>query len=113
METVGLIIFASLFVLSGINHIRNHTAMAGYTASVMGECPYALQLGYLGGWPTGLFLAVAGASAGFSQIWAFYALAGFLTVVTALFHRDFVKDPGGFKGVALIGASLALASLVG
>ena len=109
---VGLVVFAALFVLSGINHIRNHEAMVGYTASVLGDCPVAPQLSFLGGWPAGLFLAVAGVAAGFGQAWAFYALAGFLVVATALFHRNFLKDPGGFKGVALAGAALALAQLV-
>lgn len=109
---VGLVVFAALFVLSGINHIRNHTAMAGYTASVFGDCPVAPQLGYLGGWPTGLFLSVFGVGAGFGEAWALYGLAGFLVVATALFHRNFLKDPGGFKGVALAGTALALAQLV-
>lgn len=112
MINAGLIIFAALFVLSGFNHIRNHTAMAGYTASTFGACPLATQLGYLGGWPTGVFLVAAGVAAAFSQVWAFYALAGFLLVATALFHRNFLKDPGGFKGVSLLGAALALAQLV-
>lgn len=112
METVGLIIFAALFVLSGINHIRNHADLAGYTESVLGNCPVKKQLGFLGGAPTGIFLVAAGVSAAFSQVWAFYALAGFLALATALFHRNFLKDPGGFKGVALAGAALALATLV-
>lgn len=107
---VGLIVFAALFVLSGINHIRNHEAMVGYTASSL---PTSLApLAVLGGWPTGLFLAGFGAGAGFGQAWALYGLAGFLVVATALFHRNFLKDPGGFKGVALAGAALALAQLV-
>lgn len=113
MELFGLIVFASLFVLSGINHIRNHTAMVAYTTQTLGNCPVAKPLGLLGGAPTGAFLVVAGVAAAFSQAWAFYALAGFLAVATALFHRNFLKDPGGFKGVALADAALALASLVG
>lgn len=112
METFGLIVFAALFVLSGLNHIRNHAQLAGYTESVLGNCPVRKQLGFLGGAPTGIFLVAAGVAAAFSQVWAFYALAGFLAVATALFHRDFLKDPGGFKGVALLGAALALAQLV-
>lgn len=107
---VGLVVFAALFVLSGVNHIKNHAAMAGYTASTL---PTSLApLGVLGGAPTGVFLIAAGVAAGFGYAWAFYALAGFLVVATALFHRNFLKDPGGFKGVALAGAALALAQLV-
>lgn len=112
MENLGLIIFASLFVLSGINHLRNHAAMAGYTTASLGNCPVAKQVGFLGGAPTGLFLVIAGVGAAFGNVAALYAIAGFLAVVTAVFHRNFLKDPGGFKGVALIGAALALASLL-
>lgn len=113
MLNLGLIIFASLFVVSGINHIRNHSAMAGYTASVMGDCPLAPQLGYLGGWPTGLLLVVLGIGAAvFQDAVYFYGIAAFLAVATALFHRNFLKDPGGFKGVSLAGLALAFATLV-
>lgn len=107
---VGLIVFAALFVLSGINHIRNHAAMVGYTASTLPES--LKQFAVFGGAPTGIFLAVFGAASGFGLAWGLYGLAGFLVVATALFHRNFVKDPGGFKGVALAGAALALAQLV-
>lgn len=110
METFGLIVFAALFVLSGINHIKSHSAMAGYTASVL---PASLApLGFLGGLPTGVALVAGGVGAAFGEAWALYGLAGFLVLATALFHRNFLKDPGGFKGVALAGAALALASLV-
>lgn len=111
METLGLIVFASLFVLSGINHIKSHEAMVGYTASAVPESLKPLAV--LGGVPTGIVLIAGGVGAAFSQPWALYGLAGFLVVATALFHRDFIKDPGGFKGVALAGAALALATLVG
>lgn len=110
METLGLIVFASLFVLSGLNHIRKHNDMVGYTTSVMGKCPLAKQLGFLGGWPTGLFLIVFGVGAAINeQSFFFYGIAAFLVLATGLFHRDFLKDPAGFKGVALAGAALALA----
>lgn len=113
METFGLIVLASLFVLSGINHIRNHAAMVGYTASVLGNCPVKAPLSYLGGWPTGVFLSVFGVGTAFNHnsVYA-YGLAGFLALATALFHRNFIKDPGGFKGVALAGALLAIAANV-
>lgn len=109
---VGLVVFAALFVLAGLNHIRNHATTAGYTVSVLGKCPLAKPLGYLGGWPTGVFLIVAGVAAGFGFAAGLYALAAFLVLATVLFHRNFLKDPGGFKGVALAGAALALAQLV-
>lgn len=111
MENIGLVVFASLFVLSGVNHIRNHAAMAGYTASTL---PEPLQpLGYLGGWPTGALLVGLGAGAAlFQDAVFFYGLAAFLTLATVLFHRNFVKDPGGFKGVSLAGLALAFATVV-
>lgn len=110
METVGLIIFAALFVLSGLNHIKDHAGTAGYTASVL---PAGLApLAFLGGAPTGIALIAGGVGAAFGQAWALYGIAGFLALATVLFHRNFLKDPGGFKGVALAGAALALASLV-
>lgn len=113
METLGLVVFASLFVLSGINHIRNHKAMVGYTKSSLGDCPVAPQLSFLGGAPAGLFLVAAGVGSAFGEPIALYALAGFLVVVTVLFHRNWLKDPGGHKGVALAGAALALAVHLG
>lgn len=113
MINLGLILFASLFVLSGINHIRNHAAMAGFTASVLGDCPVAPQLGYLGGWPTGVLLVGLGAGAAIAQDAVyFYGIAAFLVAATALFHRNFIKDPGGFKGVSLAGLALVVAQLI-
>lgn len=113
METLGLVIFAALFVFSGYKHIKNHSAMAGYTASVMGECPYATQLGYLGGWPTGLFLFVFGIGTAVNESSIFaYGIAAFLAVATLLFHRNTLADPGTQKGIALLGAALYIASQV-
>lgn len=109
---VGLVVFALLFVGAGINHIKNHAGTAGYTGSVL---PTALQpLAFLGGVPTGIALIAGGVGAAFGQAWALYGLAGFLVLATALFHRDFYKnpDPGGFKTVSLAGAAFALAQLV-
>lgn len=113
MINLGLILFASLFVLSGYNHIKSHAAMAGYTTTVMGNCPFAKQLGYLGGWPTGVLLLGLGLGAAILQDAVyFYGIAAFLVLATALFHRNFLKDPGGFKGVSLAGAALVIAQLV-
>lgn len=111
METLGLFLFGLLFVFAAYGHIKNHTQIAGYAASGFGECPYAVQLGYLGGWPTGVFLLATGVGIALGSVAALYAAAGFLAVATGLYHRDY-KDPGTFKNVALLGAALALASLV-
>lgn len=106
---VGLVVFASLFVLSGFNHIKNHAATAGYLAGVL---PTSLvSLGFLGGAPTGVFLLVAGVLSGFGYAAGLYAIAAFLVLATVLFHRN-LKDPASMKGVALAGAALALAQLV-
>jgi len=113
METIGLVIFASLFVVSGVNHIRNHRAMAGYTAATLGNIPLAEQLGFLGGWPTGVVLVGLGiGAAAFQDAIFFYGIAAFLALATLLFHRESLKDPGTQKGVALLGSALALATLV-
>jgi hypothetical protein len=113
MFILGLVIFASVFVLAGVNHIKGHTAMAGFTTSKMGECPLAAQIGYIGGWPTGVFLILFGLGAVVMQdSFYFFGLAGFLAVATAIFHRDFLTDPGGFKGLSLGGAALAIGMLL-
>lgn len=111
MVGIGLIIYASLFVLSGFSHIRNHQSMVNFTIASLGNCPVAKHVGFLGGAPTGVFLVVAGVAAGFGITAAFYALAGFLAVVTAVFHRN-LKDPCNLKTLALFGCTLVLAALV-
>lgn len=113
METLGLVIFAALFILAGYKHIKNHSAMAGYTESMMGNCPVAKQIGYIGGWPTGVFLVAFGVGAIVNNSSFFaYGLAGFLTLATLMFHRKTLGDPGTQKGIALIGAALYIASQV-
>lgn len=112
METVGLIIVAALFVYAGINHIRNHQSMVAYTASVLGDCPVKAQVAFLGGWPTGIFIAVAGTGLAFNEHAAFgYVLAAFMAVAALLFHRN-LKDPANLKHIALAGSLLAIASNV-
>lgn len=113
MELFGLVVFAALFVYSGYKHIRNHSFMAGYATSAFGNCPFAKQFGYLGGWPTGVFLTVFGAGvvANESSVFA-YGLAAFLALATLLFHRDTLADPGTQKGIALLGAALYIGSQV-
>lgn len=113
METIGLVIFSALFIVAGYKHIKNHSDMAGYTESVMGKCPVAKQVGYLGGWPTGAFLLffAGGTIVNRSSVFA-YGIAAFLAVATILFHRKTLSDPGTQKGLALIGAALFIASQV-
>lgn len=113
MELLGLAIFSALFIYSGYKHIINHKVLSGYAATAFGKCPVAKQLGYLGGWPTGLFLVVFGAGTivNESSIFA-YGLAAFLAAATFLYHRTALGDPGTQKNLALIGAALFIASQV-
>ncbi len=112
MELVGLLIFASLFIFSGWNHIKNHITMAAYTETSMGKCPLSKQLGYLGGWPTGLFLVTFGAGTVINRWSLFpYGLAAFLALMIVLFHRN-LKDPANAKTLALLGSALYIASQV-
>lgn len=111
MESVGLILFGLLFVYAGYGHIKNHAQTAGYASTAFGNCPFAVELGYLGGWPTGLFLVATGALVALGEVSGLYAAAGFLAAATALYHRD-LKDVATYKNLALLGSALALASLV-
>lgn len=111
VQHVGFALISLLFFFTAYNHLKNSTQMAGYAASGFGDCPFATQFGYLGGWPAGVYLAVTGVLVALGEASGFYAAAGFLAVVTALYHRDF-KDPGTYKNLALLGAALSLATLV-
>lgn len=107
MELFGLILVAILFGLSGYNHIKNHSSIAGYATSSYGDCPIATQLGYLSGWPTGVVLAASAVGLVFQYTLALEVLIGFLAVTQAIWHRN-LKDPANLKHLALIGALLAL-----
>lgn len=113
MEIFGLIVFASLFVFSGFNHIRNHAGTTGYTASVL---PAPLKpLAFLGGAPVGVALIAGSVGAVYNNSSAFaYGLAGFLIVATLMFHRaELIKlSPDALKNVALMGAAVYIASQV-
>lgn len=112
MELIGLLVFVSLFIFSGLNHIRHSADMVTYTKSAFGNCPLAGIFGFLGGWPTGLFLIIFGAGTAFNEhsLYA-YGLAGFLALMIALFHRN-LKDPANLKTLALLGSALYIASHV-
>lgn len=114
METLFLAIFASVFVWSGYKHIRNHDAMVNYATPYFGNCPVSKQLGYLSGWPTGVFLVLFGIGAvvGGSSVFAF-GLASFLAMANLIFHRDSLEDSGTQKGIALMGAALYIAYHMG
>lgn len=113
MELFGLVLFASLFLVSGYRHLRHSADMVAYTKSALGDCPVANQVAFFGGWPTGLFLALfsGGLVANESSVFA-YGLAAFLAVVGLVFHRD-LKNVDNHKVLALLGAALYIGSQVG
>lgn len=107
LEVVGLALLALLFVSGGVKHLLNHSAMVAYTASALGRCPLA-KLSFLGGAPVGLYLLVTGGLVAYNQELGFWLGAGFLTVATAIFHRD-IKSSDFTTMVGLIGALTVLA----
>lgn len=109
MELFGLILVALLFVKSGYNHIKNHRMISGFATTSFGKCPFAKQLGYIGGWPTGVTILAAGVGLVFQYTLALNVLIGFLAVTQAIYHRN-LEDPANLKHLALIGALLALAA---
>jgi hypothetical protein len=111
LETFGLLLVAFLFAFSGYNHVKNHAVVAGYAATAFGDCPIATQLGYLGGWPTGVLLLGTAVGLILQYTLALYVAIGFLAVTQALFHRN-LKDPANAKHLALIGSLVALAAVV-
>jgi putative oxidoreductase len=112
----GRILLGGYFLLAGINHIRQRTAMAGYAASKGVPAPMAAVLG------TGGLLLLGGASIllGLHPIVGLAVLAIFLVGVTPSMHAFWkVRDPmhrmgeqiNFMKNTALLGALLALAAL--
>lgn len=108
MEVLGFVITAIVFAVSGLNHIKNSDAMSGYALPAFGNCPFAIHLSYLAGWPTGVFLLATSVGIVFQVTAALVAAAGFLALTQVIFHRD-LKDPGNLKNLSLLGALLALA----
>lgn len=105
METVGLLLVSLIFLVQGVNHLRNHVTLAGYAATAFGKCPIALELGYLGGWPTGVALIGAGVAVALNA--TLIPAIVFLVATQVLFHRD-LKDVNNQKHLALLGALVAL-----
>lgn len=111
MIALGLMLFGFLFLFNGYTHLTKHEAMAAYTTSVLGDCPVRTPLGFLGGFPTGIYLVITGVLIAFQRVTGLYMAIGFLVLATALFHRE-MKEPNTFKNIALIGSALALASAI-
>lgn len=104
LELIGFLLFSLVFLYSGYNHVVKHEVLSGYASTVLKD------FGWLGGWPTGVYLLVTGVLVAFQVEAGLWLGAAFLLVTAALFHRDFQNDPNTFKNIALAGAALALAS---
>lgn len=100
MDIVGLILLAQVFILAGLNHVRNRESVAGYAGSV--GVPFPV----LAGWPVGLVLLTAGVGLVFELVVSAWVLVGFLAVATYYFHRDFKTDVNFGKNLALAGGLL-------
>jgi len=110
---IGRILFGGFFLYSGINHLRQRKAMAGYTASKGVPAPEAAVTA------TAVPLIAGGASLllGLKPKWGAAALLGFLAGVSPIMH-DFWRneDPNErmnnmtnfMKNMALAGGALAL-----
>ena len=107
---IGRILYALVFLLSGINHLRNSGAMAGYAAS---KGVPAAQLAVLA---TGLMMLLGGLSIalGVQPTWGVVLITVFLIPATMMMHNFWADtDPmarlNNFinfqKNVALLGAA--------
>jgi uncharacterized membrane protein YphA (DoxX/SURF4 family) len=110
---IGRLAFGGFFLYSGINHLRNHKAMAQYAGSKQLPKPDAAVIA------SGVALLIGGASivAGVKPKFGALAIIGFLAAASLLIH-DFwrAEDPNQrqadmanfTKNMALLGGALAL-----
>jgi uncharacterized membrane protein YphA (DoxX/SURF4 family) len=117
MLTLGLALFSTIFISSGINHLRYVDNMTGYAQYKKVPLPKTSVI------LSGIVLLVAPVLAilGIVPQIALWTLAGFLLVTNALMHRFWEEqDPqakqneqiGFFKNLGLAGAAIAIASLL-
>jgi uncharacterized membrane protein YphA (DoxX/SURF4 family) len=107
---IGRILYALVFLMSGINHLRNSGAMAGYAAS---KGVPAARLAVLG---TGVLMLLGGLSIalGVQPTWGIVLITVFLVPATLMMHNFWADtDPmarlNNFinfqKNVAMLGAA--------
>lgn len=107
---IGRILYALVFLMSGINHLQNSGAMAGYAAS---KGVPAAQLAVLG---TGVLMLLGGLSIalGFQPTWGIALITVFLVPATLMMHNFWADtDPMARlnnlinfqKNVAMLGAA--------
>ena len=109
---IARILLVGLFAFSARGHIQNHSR---YVGIAKGKLP----LPFLAGWPTGLFLLLAGVSI-VVGIWpdiGALMLAAFVLPAGLLFHPFWtVSDPANrrtqessfYRNITLLGATLSL-----
>ena len=80
---IGRILYSLVFIMSGLNHLRNSGAMAGYAAS---KGVPAAQLAVLG---TGVMMLLGGLSIalGIQPIWGIVLITVFLIPATMMMHN--------------------------
>jgi putative oxidoreductase len=107
---IGRILYALVFVMSGINHLRNSGAMAGYAASKGVPAPRLAILG------TGVLMLLGGLSIalGVQPTWGIVLITVFLIPTTVMMHNFWADtDPMARlnnlinfqKNVAMVGAA--------
>ena len=107
---IGRILYAFVFLASGINHLRNSGAMAGYAASKGVPAPRLAILG------TGVLMLVGGLSIalGIQPTWGVILITVFLIPTTVMMHNFWADtDPMARlnnlinfqKNVAMLGAA--------
>jgi uncharacterized membrane protein YphA (DoxX/SURF4 family) len=107
---IGRILYALVFLMSGINHLRNSGAMAGYAASKGVPAPRLAILG------TGVLMLLGGLSIalGVQPAWGIVLITVFLIPTTVMMHNFWADtDPMARlnnsinfqKNVAMVGAA--------
>jgi putative oxidoreductase len=107
---IGRILYALVFLMSGINHLRNSGAMAGYAASKGVPAPRLAILG------TGVLMLLGGLSIalGVQPTWGIVLITVFLIPTTVMMHNFWADtDPMARlnnlinfqKNVAMVGAA--------
>ena len=116
---VGKVLYSLLFVTSGVAHITNRDAMAGYAQFKRWPAPMASVI------ISGVLLIIAPIVFILGLGWLSYVALGFLALfllATAVGFHDFwtIEDPAVrlsektsfFKNVSLLGATLAIIALL-
>lgn len=116
---VGKILFSLLFVTSGVSHIVNRDAMAGYAQFKRWPAPMASVV------VSGILLIIAPIVFIVGLGWLSYVALGFLglfLLLTAIVFHNFwtVEDPQArmneqvsfYKNISLLGATIVIATLL-